>query len=93
LGEQCLYITHNIGGDITGDVMFSQLAEMKEITLEDIEKFRKKGAISREKAMSIEDLGLSSEFKCLMEGHLGLLSIFIGGGWQILPFRGTVEGS
>ncbi|MCZ2808963.1 MAG: PadR family transcriptional regulator [Candidatus Bathyarchaeota archaeon] len=57
--------------------MFRRYAEIREKLLKVIEKFRQKGAISSDKAMSVEDLGLSPEFKDLMEGHLRLLGIFV----------------
>ncbi len=57
--------------------MFGRLAEIKEVVLEEVEKFRQKGAISREKALSIEELKLSPKFKGLMDGPLGLLGIFV----------------
>lgn len=57
--------------------MFGRLAEIKEMLLKEIEKFRQKGAVSPEKAMSIKELGLSAEFKGLMDGHLKLLGVFV----------------
>lgn len=63
--------------DIACDAMFGQLAKIKEIVLTEVEKFRQKGALSPENAMSIEELGLSPNFKGLMDGPLGLLGIFV----------------
>ena len=57
--------------------MFGRLAEIKEMVLKEVEKFRQKGAVSPEKAMSIKELGLSPEFKGLMDGHLKLLGVFV----------------
>ncbi len=57
--------------------MFGRLAEIKEMLLKEIEKFRQKGAVSPEKAMSIKELGLSAEFKGLIDGHLKLLGVFV----------------
>jgi len=46
--------------------------------LEDVEKFRQKGALSSEKAASIEELKLSPECKILIEGNLGACPFFMG---------------
>lgn len=74
---QNLYITFDIKHDITGDPMFRHRAKIKEKLLKAIDKFRQKGAVSPDKAMSIEELGLPSEFKWLMKGHLGQLGVFV----------------
>ncbi|MCZ2808809.1 MAG: PadR family transcriptional regulator [Candidatus Bathyarchaeota archaeon] len=63
--------------DIACDIMFGRLAEIKEKVLKEVEKFRQKGAVSPEKAISIKELGLSPEFKGLMAGPLGLLGVFV----------------
>jgi hypothetical protein len=57
--------------------MFRRRAEIREHLLELIEKFRQKGAISPEKAMTAEELGLSSEFKERMKRRLGQLGVFV----------------
>ncbi|MBE0512651.1 PadR family transcriptional regulator [Candidatus Bathyarchaeota archaeon] len=57
--------------------MFGRRAEIRERLLKVIEKFRQKGAISPDKAMTIEELGLPSKFKDLMKGRLGRLGIFV----------------
>ena len=77
MDQECFYITPDIVCDIACDIMFGRLAEIKEIVLKEVEKFRQKGALSPEKAMSINELELSPEFKSLMDGHLGLLGIFV----------------
>jgi len=48
----------------------------KERFLRLAEKFREKGAISSDKAMTINDLGLPPRFKYLMQRRLGKLGIF-----------------
>ena len=45
--------------------------------MELIEKFRKKGALSPEKAMTAEELGLPAEFKERMKRRLGQLGVFV----------------
>jgi hypothetical protein len=57
--------------------MFRRRAEIREHLLELIEKFRQKGAISPEKAMTAEELGLPSEFKERMKRRLGQLGVFV----------------
>jgi lipoate-protein ligase A len=57
--------------------MFRRRAEIREHLLELIEKFRAKGALSPEKAMTAEELGLPSEFKERMKRHLGQLGVFV----------------
>jgi DNA-binding PadR family transcriptional regulator len=57
--------------------MFGRLAEIKETLLKEIEKFRQKGAVSPEKAMSIEELGLSPKFKTFLRSSPRLLGIFV----------------
>jgi DNA-binding PadR family transcriptional regulator len=57
--------------------MFGLCIEIKEMLLKVVEKFRQKGAVSPDKAMSIEELGLSPKFKDLMEGPPGLLGVFV----------------
>jgi hypothetical protein len=46
--------------------------------LEDVEKFRQKGALNPEKAASIEELKLSPECKILIEGNLSAYLFFKG---------------
>jgi lipoate-protein ligase A len=57
--------------------MFRRRAEIREHLLETIEKFRKKGALSPEKAMTAEELGLPAEFKDRMKRRLGQLGVFV----------------
>ena len=57
--------------------MFRRRAEIREQLLNIIEKFRQKGALSPEKAMTIEELGLPTEFKERMKRRLGQLGIFV----------------
>jgi len=57
--------------------MFGHFAEIKEILYKEIENFRQKGAVSPEKAMSIEELGLSPNFKTFLRSSPRLLGIFV----------------
>ena len=57
--------------------MFRRRAEIREQLLNIIEKFRQKGALSPEKALTAEELGLSTEFKERMKKRLGQLGIFV----------------
>ncbi len=57
--------------------MFHHPSEIRERLLGIIEKFRKKGAISPDKALSVEKLGLPSRFKNLMKGPLARLGVFV----------------
>jgi len=57
--------------------MFSRFAEIKETMDKEIEKFRQKGAVSPEKAMNIEDLGLSPKFKIFLRSSPRLLGVFV----------------
>ena len=57
--------------------MFRRRREIREHLLELIEKFRKKGALSPEKAMTAEELGLPAEFKERMKRRLGQLGVFV----------------
>ena len=52
-------------------------SEIRERLLMIIEKFRKKGAISPYKALSVKELGLPSRFKDLMKGPLARLGVFV----------------
>ena len=61
----------------TGDIMFGRRAEVRERLLEVIEKFRQKGAVSPDKAMTIEELGLPPQFKEAMKRRLGRLGVFV----------------
>jgi DNA-binding PadR family transcriptional regulator len=63
--------------DIACDIMFARFAEIKEIFLNEVEKFRQKGAVTPEKAMSIEELGLSPKFKTLLSRSPRLLGVFV----------------
>jgi ABC-type multidrug transport system fused ATPase/permease subunit len=52
-------------------------AQIRDRLLEIIEKFRQKGAISHEKAMTAEELGLPPRFEEAMKRRLGRLGIFV----------------
>ncbi len=56
--------------------MFGRRRRMEKL-LEVIEKFRRKGAISPEKAESPEELGLPPEFREAMRKRLGQLGVFV----------------
>ena len=57
--------------------MFRRRAEIRKHLLDTIEKFRQKGALSPEKAMTAEELGLPAEFKERMKRRLGQLGVFV----------------
>ena len=57
--------------------MFRRRREIREHWLELIEKFRKKGVLSPEKAMTAEELELPVEFKERMKRRLGQLGVFV----------------
>jgi lipoate-protein ligase A len=57
--------------------MFRGRAEIREYLASAIEKFRQKRALSPEKAMTAEELGLSAEFKDRMKRRLGQLGILV----------------
>jgi hypothetical protein len=46
--------------------------------MELIEKFRQKGALSPEKALTAEEMDLPPEFKERMKRRLGQLGVFVG---------------
>jgi DNA-binding PadR family transcriptional regulator len=57
--------------------MFGRLAEIKGMVLKEVEKFRQKGAVSPEKAMSVEELGLSPKFKAFLRSSPRVLGVFV----------------
>jgi DNA-binding PadR family transcriptional regulator len=57
--------------------MFGAFAEIKEMLFKEIEKFRQHGALGSDKAMTIEELGLSPKFKTFLKRSPSLLSIFV----------------
>jgi len=57
--------------------MFRRRAKIREQLSDLIEKFRQKGALSPEKAMTAEELGLPAEFKERMKRRLGQLGVFV----------------
>ncbi len=63
--------------DIGCDIMFGRLAEIKELVLKEVEKFRQKGAVTPEKAMSVEELELSPKFKTFLRSSPRLLGVFV----------------
>ena len=75
--KQYLYITDDITCDIVCDVMLGPFVQFKEMLFKEIEKFRQHEAVSQEKAMTIEELGLSPKFKTFLKGSPRLLGIFV----------------
>jgi len=57
--------------------MFRQRDEIKKWLLEIIEKFRQKGTVSPEKAMTAQELGLPPGFQEAMRRRLGRSGIFV----------------
>lgn len=57
--------------------MFRRRGEVREQLLRVIERFREKGAISPERAMTLEELGLPAEFGERMKRRLGQLGLFV----------------
>lgn len=57
--------------------MFSEHENVQKWLLEIIAKFREKGAINPERAMSAEELGVPPVFKEAMKRRLGRLGIFV----------------
>ena len=57
--------------------MFRNREEIRRIMMELAEKFRKKGAVSPEKAMTAQELGLPPRFEQAMHRRLGQLKIFV----------------
>lgn len=57
--------------------MFRQREEMRRRLYEIIEIFRKKGAVTPEKAMTAEELGLPPRFEEAMQRRLGQTGIFV----------------
>jgi lipoate-protein ligase A len=57
--------------------VFRRHGEIREQLSNIIEKFRQKGALSPEKAMTAEELGFPVEFKERMKRRLGQLGIFV----------------
>ena len=57
--------------------MFRRRQRIMERVSEVLEKFRQKGALSPEKALSPEELGLPPKFKEAMQKRLGRLGVFV----------------
>jgi lipoate-protein ligase A len=63
---------------LTGECnMFRRREEIIRKVMELVEKFREKGALSPEKAMSIKELGLPDRFEEAMKRRLGKTGVFI----------------
>jgi hypothetical protein len=52
-------------------------AELRERFFEMVDRFRQKGAMSPDKAMTVEELGLPPGFEYAMDRHLGKLGVFV----------------
>lgn len=57
--------------------MFGRFAEIKEMVLKEVDKFRQKGAVTPENALSIEELELSPNFQAFLKRSPRLLGVFI----------------
>jgi lipoate-protein ligase A len=57
--------------------VFRRRDEIRERLREVVKKFREKGAVSQEKAMTPEELGLPSKFQTTMKRRLGQLGVFV----------------
>jgi len=82
VGILYLYIVSDIVSNIKYDMnwaieMFRRRDEIRQQLLEVVEKFRQKGATGPEKAMTVEELGLPSEFKKAMKRRLGRSDVFV----------------
>jgi hypothetical protein len=56
--------------------MFERHGELEKF-YEIVERFRQKGAVSPDKAMTVEELGLPPRFETAMKGRLGRSGIFV----------------
>jgi len=57
--------------------MFKRREEIRRRIMEIVEKFRAKGAISPEQAMTVNELGLPPKFEEAMNRRLGQTGIFV----------------
>jgi DNA-binding PadR family transcriptional regulator len=57
--------------------MFGPFGHVKEMIYPEIEKFRQHGALSAETAMTVDDLGLSSDFKTFLCASPRVFGIFV----------------
>ncbi len=57
--------------------MFRRREKIREWLLGVVDKFRRKGAVTPNNAMTIEELGLPQEFKRMMKRRLGRLGVFV----------------
>jgi hypothetical protein len=56
--------------------MFRRRGEIRERLFEVIGRFREKGAVSAERAMTLEELGLPARFQEAMKRRLGRIGVF-----------------
>ncbi len=85
--KQRLYIKNDIACDIVCDLVFGAFVEIKELMFKEIEKFRQHGALDPEKAMTIEELGLSPKFKTFLKRSPRLLGIFVSVNGKNITFQ------
>jgi hypothetical protein len=57
--------------------MFENREKIEKWFHEVVEKFRQKGALSPDKAMTVEELGLPARFEVAMKGRLDRLGVFV----------------
>ena len=57
--------------------MFRRRAKIRERLPEFVDKFRQKGAVNSDNAVTLEELGLPPQFKELLKRRLGRLGVFL----------------
>jgi hypothetical protein len=57
--------------------MFTRRKRIQEILIKVIERFRVKGALSEERALTLEELGIPPRFRDAMSKNLGRSGIFV----------------
>jgi len=62
--------------DAESAAMFRRRGEIRERLFEVIGRFREKGAVSAERAMTLEELGLPARFQEAMKRRLGRIGVF-----------------
>jgi hypothetical protein len=62
---------------LSRDGMFERREDIRKWFYEVVEKFRQKGAINSDKAMTVEELGLPPRFEDAMKRRLGRLGVFV----------------
>ena len=72
----CFQTLERILDAVESAAMFRRREEIREKLLEVIARFREKGAISAERAMTIEELALPARFQEAVKRRLGRIGIF-----------------